>query len=195
MSLSIRLKKILLDHEREACQRYESEATMLHACFQGRSEDFRFHRGFESFRMRCAADIAAIDSAIGKFEVVGEGSVFSGHGVGIGVIGSLQGEPAKLVGFDYCYPGYISTTDERSVAEVKFIEARARQGTFPVLLEIRLRPGMAVLDFGQVTTSVGEFEYLVGRRQRLVIVEAKHYALRGVEDPVLHLVLEAGLVK
>jgi hypothetical protein len=190
MTLEISLKEALLPDEQEACQRYEVEATMLHACCQGRSSDFRFHPGFAAFQMRCAAEIDAIDRAIRKFEVTGEGSVFSGHGVGIGVVGSLRADPAKLVGFDYCYPGFISTSRERAVAEEKFIESRAGSGTCPVLLEFALRKGMSALDFSEVTNSVGEFEYLLGRKQRFVIVAANQYALRGVVDPVLYLVME-----
>lgn len=191
MSVSIRLKESLDEAECEACQRYEAEATMLHAVCQGRSEDFRYHPGYDAFWLRCAADIAAIDRAIGKFEVVSAGSVFSGHGVGIGVVGSLRADPAQLLKLEYCYPGYISTSSERSVAEDKFIRARAGSGTFPVLLEVRLSVGMAALNFAQVTPSVGEFEYLIGRKQRFSIVHAESYTLRDVIDPVLHLVLEA----
>lgn len=190
MGFSIRLKEGLDDAEREACQRYESEATMLHAACQGRSSDFQYHPDFPAFQMRCAADVAAIDSAIRKFEVAEAGSVFSGHGVGIGVVGSLRADLGRFVGLEYCYPGYISTSSERVVAEEDFIEKRARSGTSPVLLEFRLHAGMSALDFGQVTTSVGEFEYLIGRKQRFSIIDATHYPQRGVIDPVLHLVLE-----
>lgn len=189
MTLSVHLTEALSSTEKEACQRYEAEATMLHATCQGRSSDFEHHPDFKAFSMRCAADIAAIDSAIQKCEVSGEGTVFSGHGVGIFAVGSLRGDAGKFVGLDYSYPGFVSTSQCKAVAE-DFIRKRARNGTSPVLLEIKLRKAMAALDFSQVTTSTGEFEYLLSRQLRLSIVYADYYSLADVPDPVLRLVME-----
>lgn len=190
MALRVRRNEALLEAEQQACQRYESEATMLHAACQGRSADFQYHPGYADFEQRCAADFKNITSAIGKFEVTSEGSLFSGHGCGIVVLGSLHAEAAQFIGFEYCYPGFISTSSERRIAEEDFIEKRAGRGTRPMLLEFKLPVGMAVLDFTQVTNSVGEFEYLIARRQRFIIVDAKYYSLQGVIDPVLHLLME-----
>ena len=190
MALAVRRNEALLEAEQQACQRYESEATMLHAACLGRSSDFRYHPGYADFEQRCAADVKNITSAIGRFEVTSEGSVFSGHGCGIFVLGSLNAEAGEFIGFEYCYPGFISTSSERRIAEEDFIEKRARRGTRPMLLEFKLPVGMAVLDFGQVTNSVGEFEYLIARGQRFTIVDANFYKLRGVSDLVLHLVME-----
>ena len=140
--------------------------------------------------MAQAAQVATqLDSAIGKLELVDDGVLYSGHGRGFSVIGSLRGNPEQFVGLKYRYPGYISTSSDRGKAE-NFLRTRAGGGGTPVLLELRLIRGQHMLPMDVGTGQVGEAEYLLPKNLEFDIVDARWTRIDGVENNALHLVLQ-----
>src|SRR6185312_8678186 len=84
------------------------------------------HPDYSTFLHHAAAHQRAPDSAIKKSTLTDDAVVYSGHGRGAAVLGALCGDANRFVGLCYDYPGYISTTAVRCVAEEKFLAARAR---------------------------------------------------------------------
>jgi hypothetical protein len=143
---------------------------------------------FQSFLGNVKRLVNLLDKAIAKFEVATEGSVFSGHGSGTGVLGALAAEPQQLVGLHYCYWGYVSTSWHRDVAAA-FIRTRSSENSKPVLLEFLLTPGECALPMDKATGQTGEGEVLLSRSCPFEIREAKLIRIGGVHPNVLHLVL------
>jgi hypothetical protein len=188
MTQSVAITRVeeLTDAERTACTKYYKDATMLHACTQGWSSDFN-----DSERMRKMIGDAAelvkhLDGAIQKFEFAGDSTLFSGHGRGFSVVGSMQGDPKRFIGMEYCYPGYISTSSDRGKAE-NFLRTRAGPVGTPVLLELLLERGQRCLPMDVVTGQVGEAEYLLGRCLKFEVIDAAFGRIDGVERNALHL--------
>jgi hypothetical protein len=174
--------------ERQACTDYGSDATMLHACAQGWSEDFDDSLKMSSLVVKALELTRQLDSAIGKFELSGDATVYSGHGRGFSVVGSLLGDPDKFIGFKYRYPGYISTSADRGVAE-NFLRTRAGTVGTPVLLEFRLKSGQHILPMHAAITHVGEAEYVLGRSLKFEIIGAEYVRVPSVTRDVLHVTL------
>lgn len=192
--MGLRVKKLadLTEDEKQACVRYKSDSTMLHATCQGRSDEVNTHPDFPAFQARCKSEVQNLDNAVAKFESSSDGVLFSGHGRGQFAVGCLRGDVTRYIGFDYCYPGFVSTSSVRAVAE-DFITKRNFKNSFPVLLEFRIKSNMAVLDFSSAGSDASEFEFLIGRHQIFTIINARYFDLDGAADQVLHLVLERRL--
>jgi hypothetical protein len=188
MPIVVRALAPLTDEERDACTNYYQDATLLHACTQGWSADF-----YDSPRMQKIIQSAAelterLNSAIQKFELTEDGIVYSGHGQGFPIVGSLQGDARRFIGLNYCYPGYISTSSDRGKAE-NFLRTRAGPVGTPTLLELRLKRGQRVLYMDAATGQVGEAEYLLGRRLKFEVIDAEWIKIDHVDRETLHLVL------
>lgn len=162
---------------------------MLHACAQGLSGDFPDSPRMQAMVAGRAAQLAIqLDSAIRKFALAARATVYSGHGRGFSVVGSLHGDPGKFVGLRYRYPGYISTSSDQGTAE-NFLRTRASPVGTPVLLDIKLQEGQNLLPIDVGTGQVGEAEYLLPKGLELEILEAKWANVDGVPQRVLHLTL------
>jgi len=175
----------LTDPERAACIRYKADAILLHACAQGWIGEFGESERLGAFFAESAELVRQLDRAIQKFQLSADTTVYSGHGWGASVVGSLVGEPRQFIGLRYSYPGYISTSTERAVAET-FLRARSEN---PVLLECALPTGQRLLPMDAITGNVGEAEYLLGRSMEFEIKDADMIRVQGVARDVLHLVL------
>ncbi len=189
MTLSFNKLASLTADEMSACGDYQGDATFFHACTQGWSGEFTDSQKFRSFLQRCSAVCGYLDAAINKFEVKTSGVVYSGHGLGLSVLGSLVGQPEDYVGFSYSYPGFTSTSEDPRAAE-NFLRTRSRGARTPVMLEIRLHSGQKALPFHQVTNSVGEAEVLLPRSAMFAVIEAKYIRVDDVKQDVLQLTLE-----
>jgi hypothetical protein len=188
MSLNVISREPLTDDERRACAEYSASATFLHACAQGWEIELPNYGQLDEFVAQREGDLRRrLDSAIQKFELAADGTVFSGHGRPFSLVGCLFGQPGQFVGLRYRYPGYTSTSSERGVAEAN-LRPRATRGT-PVLLEFHLKRGQRILPVPAVVRA-GEAEYVLGRREQFNIVDAGTAIVEAVAEPVLHLVLE-----
>lgn len=114
------------------------------------------------------------------------GIVYTGHGLGISVLGSLVSDPKKYIGFEYSYPGFTSTSLDRLAAE-NFLRTRASGSRMPVLLELELSPRQKALPFSEVTNQVGEAEVLLAPNASFRIIDATMISVSQVSKPVLHL--------
>jgi hypothetical protein len=144
------LQSELTQSETDAAARFASDAGFLHAIHQGwqdelvgRSEYDQFRAGFSKFRTEAKALRDDLDSAIGKSALEKAAVVYSGHGRGYSTLGSINGEPEKLVGLRYQYPGYISTSWNEVTAINSFLAKRQYKGSRPVLLELRIPKGFS----------------------------------------------------
>jgi hypothetical protein len=176
----------LTQQERDACTEYYADATFLHACSQGWSGAFPDSKKFEKFREGAKDLVAHLDKAIPKFQVSVGGIVFSGHGTGISVIGSLIGPAEQFVGFRCCYPGYVSSSVDRAAAE-SFLRTRSSGARMPVLMEIKLEKGDSALPMDRATGACGEAEYLLKRSIVFEVIAADLVRIQGVEQDVLQL--------
>jgi len=183
----------LTAEEREACTIYYQDATMLQACTQGLSGDFDDSPRMLAMIGRAAQAALRLDRAIQKFALSAGATVYSGHGRGSSVVGSLRGNPQQFVGLGYRYPGYISTSWDRAKAE-NFLRTRASAVGTPVLLKIRLRQGQNLLPLDVGTGQLGEGEYLLPRTLEFTIIDVTWQNVDQVEQRVLRLTLTASNV-
>lgn len=181
---------MLTEGEKGALSAYASEATYFHAVDQGRQEELASVREFQTFVTVCKSHRENIDSAIAKCSLNDDLIVYSGHGRGINVLGSLNVVPNQLIGMQYNYRGYISTSAHEQTATESFLAKRAYPGSRPTLLEFRLSKGFCIFDM-RIINSVGESEFLIGRNIKFKIIEASYFSVNRVTDSVLRLVLEA----
>jgi ADP-ribosyltransferase exoenzyme len=188
MSLTVKRLEELSKAERAACTEYYEDATLLHACTQGWSDAFNDSPRMQRIIGSAAELVRRLDSAIQKFELTADAAVYSGHGQGFSVVGSLRGDPDRLIGLHYCYPGYVSTSLDRGKAE-NFLRTRAGSVGTPVLLELQLDRGQHILPMDAATRQVGEAEYLLGRCLEFEVTDAEFVQIDGVEKGALHLVL------
>jgi hypothetical protein len=186
MAIAVKRVQSLTPEECEACGAYYADATFWHAMAQGWSvNDLRLSP--ELFP-KIGILSKHLDKAVQKFQLFAAGVVFSGHGRGISVVGSLGGPPDKFVGLKYCYPGYTSASSDRGTAE-NFLRTRAAGARTPILLEFRLKNGQAILPMDNATGQCGEGEYLLPRHLEFEISAAALVRIEGVTRDVLHLVL------
>lgn len=161
MNVETRITRTLTAAERDAVSRYGADSTFLHAAAQGRSGDFQHHRAFAAFCSRAAQERSLLDSAIMASELLAEATLYSAHGNGFAVRGSLVGPPESFVGLTYRYPGFISTSASYEWA-IGFLEPRRFNDSRATLLEFRLPKGFAALSMIH-GNHFGEFEFLLGR--------------------------------
>lgn len=164
------LRSELTAEELEACKKYASEATFIHVCTQDRSREFEGNQAFWKFAPFAVQTIANLDSAINRSKLIKEVTLYSGHGNGLFAVGSLRMEASFYKGLIYKYPGFISTSLNRDVAEDN-LNVRAGTKNFPVLLEFILPCGEIALDLSPYS-SVGEFEVLLPRDVEFKIVSS-----------------------
>lgn len=169
MNVETKLKRPLTADEQAALSRYGADSTFLHATSQGRSGDFQHHPAFEEFSSRAAGERALLDSAIQISELLTDTTLFSAHGNGFAVRGSLVGLPQSFIGLTYQYPGFISTSASRDWA-INFLEPRRFNGSRATLLEFQLPKGFAALDMKH-GNHFGEFEFLLGRDTPFKIID------------------------
>ncbi len=173
--------------EIDACTHYSTDATFIHATLQGRSGDFEHNPEFLSFRDKARKVILSLDSAVAKSILSEKVVLYSGHGNGLAAVGSIRMEANRYKHLRYKYPGFISTSTEREVAE-DFLTKRGSSQTFPVLLEIHLTEGECALDMSAYSHAP-EFEILIPRNIELEISSSAEIVVQGLQ--VLHLVLES----
>lgn len=169
MNLETKLNRPLTDREQAALNRYGADSTFLHAASQGRSGDFQHDPAFGDFASRSAEEQILLDSAIQTSELLTDAILFSAHGNGFAVRGSLVGPPQSFIGLTYQYPGFISTSASRDWA-INFLEPRRFNGSRATLLEFRLPKGFAALDMKH-GNHFGEFEFLLGRDTPFKIID------------------------
>jgi hypothetical protein len=105
-------------------------------------------------------------------------SLWSGHGHGWSVRGALEGPPDSFRGLTYRYPGFISSSLERSWCE-DFLDKRHGSDSRPTLLRIDLPEDYPAIDMHD-GGHAGEFEILLPRNRRFTITDAA-----GLENDVL----------
>jgi hypothetical protein len=185
MAVQTRLLRQLTRDEYQAASNYGADAIFFHAHAKGRLGDYQYHAGHADFCATAAVKFAALDSAIKQCELEGNTNLYSAHGVGVGVRGALTGDPARFVGLQYCYRGYISTSSDLQWTQ-RFVVPRA-QGPSQTVLEFHLPAGFNALDMNLVGHS-GEFEFLLGRSTVFDIVNGSLLTVPGA-GPILLLTL------
>jgi len=173
MTVSATLTRDLTDGEVTALSHYGADSTYLHAVAQQRERDFANDAGWNAFWPECGRIVGALDTAIGASVLDADSILYSAHGNGFGVRGSIRGSPAAYVGLEYCYPGYISTSAE-PVFRDSFLGKRRNALSQPAILEFRLPAGFHAIDLRHGSHG-GEFEFLLGRQLRLQIIDASLY--------------------
>lgn len=188
---SVRFRRLgaLTDAEKAACEAYQAEATFFHACAQRRERELTVLPAFKEFWKTCAEHHKSLVSAIAKFEVILAVKVYSGQANGTAVVGAIRGDVKKLIGLEYCYPGFISTSGFVEGAD-SFLERNQGASVRPVMLEIELDVGMNALPMREATDQVEVGEVLLGRNVRFDIVGVECKADHRFGDGVLWLSLK-----
>lgn len=153
-----------------ALRNYGPDSTFFHAIAQGQSEALSGNPAFREFSLMARAKRDAIDRVFTISRLIKEQVLWSGHGHGWGVRGALVGEPSGFIGLEYRYPGYISTSTERSWCD-GFLEKRNRDESRPTLMQLNLPALFPAIDMHD-GASHGEFEVLLPRNLNLVITDA-----------------------
>jgi hypothetical protein len=161
MTIETRLKRDLTADEKKALSQYGADSTFLHAVAQGRERDLHRDPEWEKFWPKCGRIMRALDSAIAASELAERAVLYSAHGNGLAVRGSLVGDPRTFVGLTYCYPGYISTSSEATFRD-RFLEPRRTVKSRPSILNFQLPAGFAAIDMHH-GGHAGEFEFLLAR--------------------------------
>ena len=181
--MNTELDRRLTIGETNAIRSYGADSTYIHATSQNRGADFSHDPSYQTFVANATDTATNLDNAIGASRLSEDAVLYSAHGLGFGVRGSLVGPPKQFVGLTYHYPGYISTTADRGFRD-RFLEKRRGPTTRPTILELHLPSGFNALDLRH-GGHAGEFEYLLGRNLQLKIVGADY-----VDDDVLALILK-----
>jgi hypothetical protein len=183
-----KLTSVLTASEKQAGQSYGTDSLFFHACWQGRANDLLNDPGYSVFAPTYSSITSSLDTAVAKSILHSDVTLYSGYGRGYSILGSLTGDAARFIGLDYKYPGFISTSESRIIAEDKFMRVSAASGTRPTLLEFRMSAGQCALDMHEVGHQ-GEIEYLLPRNQLFKIVDAQQISVQDVGDRVMHLTL------
>ena len=131
----------------------------------------------------CAAALRNLDAAVAASRLLGPAVLFSAHGNGFGVRGSLMAAPSAFIGLTYRYPGFVSTTSDPAFCDA-FLAKRRTTASRPTMLEIGLPDGFPGVDIRH-GGHAGEAEILLGRDIPFLVVDADI-----VDGDVLWLVLE-----
>jgi hypothetical protein len=169
--LPIARDRELNEAEREALSAYGADSTFFHLVAQGRTEWVTGRPEFESFMTTGKARRDAIDGLFGVSRLARALSLWSGHGHGWSVRGALEGPPETFRGLTYRYPGFISSSLERSWCE-EFLSKRHRSDSRPTLLRLDLPEGFPAIDMHD-GGHAGEFEILLPRGRSLTITHAE----------------------
>jgi hypothetical protein len=183
-----RLMSGLTVQEKLAGKSYGADSEFFHACWQGRANDVVHHPNYVAFANTFPSITSDLDAAVAKSILQSDVVLYSGYGRGYSILGSLTGDVARFVGLSYRYPGFISTSESRLIAEDKFLRVGAAPGTRPTLLQFRMTAGQCALDMHEVGHQ-GEIEYLLPRDQLFHVVDAQQIRVQNVLDPVMHLTL------
>lgn len=190
-SSSIQIGRLaaLSQEEKEACTAYQSEATYFHVCAQRRERELTGQPGYDAFLRTAAVHLKGLEGAIAKFAVTVAGPVYSGHANGMGIVGAIRGDYRKLIGVEYCYPGFISTSPTIAGADV-FLDRNSGASIRPVMLKLALDVGMPALPMAMVTNTIEADEIVIGRNVRFDIADAECRADKRFDEGVLWLTLE-----
>ena len=139
--VSYRNLESLTASEHKACAEYQADSTFLHATFQGwNNGQFTDSAALQRFNAKAAQIVNGLTSAIQKFEITSQATLYSGRPRRNAVIGPLRADPRRFVGLRYRYPGFLATTDDRAAAE-NFLRTRSDARSAPVLLKVNLNMG------------------------------------------------------
>lgn len=160
----------LTEPEHLALRSYGADSTFFHAIAQGRTEALSHNPDFGAFSSVARERRDAIDTVFSMSRLLTAQTLWSGHGHGWGIRGALEGAPADFVGLHYRYPGYISTSTDRSWCDA-FLDKRNRNQSRPTMLEFRLPAGTSAIDMHDGAAQ-GEFEILLPRDTLFSITDA-----------------------
>jgi hypothetical protein len=171
-TVRFRALESLTEDEKAAAAAYQGDSTFFHACAQRRERDLTGLDAYNEFMKTCEAHHRDLVRAIAKYEVSEKESVYSGQANGTAVVGSIRGDYKKLIGLDYCYPGFISTSGTVEGAD-GFLDRNQGIAVRPVMLAIELDIGMKALPLNEATNRVEVGEVLIGRHELLSISDAE----------------------
>ena len=171
--------------EIEAARAYGAESGFFHlACQADHSmaldtflpyQDFLRSRKFEALERATRS----------RFELTAGATLYSGHGNGAGVVGSLgHNDPERFCGLTWQYRGFTSTSSRKDKGE-EFVERRV---AMPVFLEFRLPAGFRLLPMKELVSLSHEAEFLIPPRVPFQIIAASRVTVENVQN-VLHLTL------
>ena len=160
----------LNEAEREALSAYGADSTFFHLVAQGHTELVTGRPDFDMFMMTGKTRRDAIDGLFEVSRLARALSLWSGHGHGWSIRGALEGPPDAFRGLTYRYPGFISSSLERSWC-VEFLSKRHRSGSHPTLLRLDLPEGYPAIDMHD-GDHAGEFEILLPRSRSFIITDA-----------------------
>lgn len=178
----------LTEGEYIALRSYGADSTYFHAIAQGRTEALAHDPEFSNFSLSARQKRDAIDGVFAVSRLIESQTLWSGHGHGWGIRGALEGAPTNFVGLQYRYPGYISTSTERSWCDT-FLDKRNRNQSRPTLLQFQLPAGTPAIDMHDGSAQ-GEFEILLPRDTPFSITGAQM-----LPGDILLLVLEPAKVQ
>lgn len=162
----------LTTEEEIAVRAYGAESGLFHLFSQ--QTHYKVLDEFEATRTFLVPKLAALNSATQKFELTSSLTVYSGHGNGIGVYGSLGRSPAaSFRGMIWQYQGVTST----SAWDWKAAEWLEKGRAGPVLLQFELQEGFRCLPMCEIE-STHEAEFVLPANQPFKICDA--YRSNGV---------------
>lgn len=173
MSVKTTLAHPLSEAEVAALSHYGADSTYLNAIAQQRERDFADDAQWNAFWPKSGAISNALESAIAASTLDAAATLYSAHGNGFGVRGSIRGNPSNFIGLEYFYPGFISTTAEAGFRDT-FLNKRRNALSQPALLELLLPAGFNAVDLRH-GNHYGEFEFLLSRKLHFHIVDAKYF--------------------
>ncbi len=179
----------LSKEEIEAAGSYASDSRFFHDLFQYREASIPHTIDYIEFMKTGRKKIHLTDSAISKNSLTEDVKLYSGHGNGFNVRGSITGDAKHFIGLKYYYQGYISASLSKDVALNSFLSKSAKTGSSPTLLEFHLPAKFNALDMTLVG-AFGEQEYLLGREPRYLIFDAETIPLPESNEGILHLKLK-----
>ena len=166
------------EDEKQIVREYRAESLLFHMCVQGidgAPAGTALPTTIEklpAFRMAYRQKRAALESAVKKFELTTDLTVYCGLAYGRGVIGSLNAGTSSFAGLMMQYPGFISTSSDRVIAE-RFLTAG--QQNRPVMLVINLPAGFNVFPIEALNDGQAhEREFIIGSNVAFTITNASN---------------------
>jgi len=164
------LQRKLNSLEIHALSTYGTDSTFIHAVTQGWGMALGSDSNFKAFRDKCGSLIKHLDNAIAASELTAQTKLYSAHGSGFGVRGSLVGDPSRFVGLGYRYPGFLSTSNSMDFCR-RHLDTRRREESQPTILKLEMPKGFNAVELRH-GNHFGEFELLLGRNQHYRIIDA-----------------------
>jgi hypothetical protein len=155
----------LTSDESQAMLDYKACTKILNACTLGWSGEFCTFPRMAAFIPAAASFRKNLESAVRKSTVVEPLIVYSGQGH-LTTLGCILGPVQRLVGLEYAYTGFTSTTTDCGTAK-KFVDDNLRSQGRALFLKIHLKPGSHALAMPQ-----DEFEVLLLPNEKFSILGA-----------------------